>query len=345
MPCTPFADLLGRLVPTPAKPSFLDSPIPCWLRRAAVSVALICAASWANAQYPVKPITLLVPFAPGGTSDLLARKVAAALKDAGGQPVVVDNKPGAGGTIASKLVAKSRPDGYTLVMTSSATMAVAPAIYKDFDARELVPISVLVEVPFGFFARSDLPATDAPSLIALGRKDPGALRVAVSSLGSHGHLTEAIFEKTTHTKMTVVPYKGTAPAIVDLAGGHVDLIVSDISGMAAAYKGGKVKALFVTTSARLPSLPEIPTAREQGLAFESTAWFGLAAPRGTPPEVLAFIQQAIEKSLGQNAAERARLEEASLTPVFSSVADAQARLDRDASALGSTAASLNLPAN
>ena len=311
----------------------------------ATLLGVLCWTEAVYAQYPAKPISIIVPFAAGGTTDILARKVAEVLRNAGGQAVIVDNKPGAGGTIASRFVAKSRPDGYTLVMTSSATMAVAPAIYKDFNAHELTPISILVDVPFGFFARTDLAATDIKSLVALEKMDPGGIRVAVSSLGSHGHLTALMFGKATGTQFTIIPYKGTAPAMADLAGGHSDVMVNDVSGMIPSFEGGQARALFVTTPTRLPRLPTVPTAKEQGQDFESSAWFGIAAPRGTPPEVLQFIQQALVKGIAQNAAERARLVDIGLTPVFDTPEEAMTRLRRDEATLGGLAASLNLPAN
>ncbi|UVH55127.1 tripartite tricarboxylate transporter substrate binding protein [Variovorax paradoxus] len=308
-------------------------------------LGVLCMTGTAYAQYPTRPISIIVPFAAGGTTDILARKVAEVLRSAGGQAVIVDNKPGAGGTIASRFVAKSKPDGYTLVMTSSATMAVAPAVYKDFNAHELTPVSILVDVPFGFFARTDLAVTDVKSLVALAKKDPGGIRVAVSSLGSHGHLTALMFGKATGTQFTIVPYKGTAPAMADLAGGHADLMVNDVSGMIPSFEGGQARALFVTTPTRLPRLPTVPTAKEQGQDFESSAWFGIAAPRGTPPEVLQFIQQAMAKGIAQNATERARLVDIGLTPVFDTPEEAMKRLRRDEATLGGLAASLNLPSN
>ena len=232
----------------------------------------------------------MVPYAAGGPVDLSARLIAPRLQRALGQPVIVENKVGAGGNIGADAVAKSAPDGYSLVMGAIATHAINPALYKalPYDpVRDFRHIALLVQVPNVLVVNNDLPARSIADLVALAKRQPGKLDFASGSTGSTGHLAGELFKQLTGTYMVHIPYKGSAPAVSDLLAGRVALMFDNLASALPNIQSGKVRALAVTTLRRSSFLPELPTLDESGLkGFDMTTWWGLMAPAKTPQPVV-----------------------------------------------------------
>ena len=262
---------------------------------AAILVALGGAPA-AHAGWPDKPIRIVVPFAPGGSTDSVARLSAEWLARALGQPVTVENRTGASGTIAAEFVAQAPPDGHTLFMASLAQMSIVPHMGKvRYDPfKSFVPISVISTSFFALAVHPSLPAKNVQQLVALAKARPGQLVYGSSGNGSAAHLTMALFLQRAGLKMVHVPYKGVAPAIADLMGGHVPMVFGSVSEVLRYYKGGKLRVLGVSSEKRLDQMPEVPTVAEQGFPgyFVST-WNGLVAPAGTPKELLSVLYNAI----------------------------------------------------
>ena len=264
---------------------------------AAVTIlAAIGGAPTAQAGWPDKPIRIVVPFAPGGSTDSVARLSAEWLARALGQPVTVENRTGASGTIAAEFVAQAPPDGHTLFMASLAQMSIVPHMGKvRYDPfKSFVPISVISTSFFALAVHPSLPAKNVQQLVALAKARPGQLVYGSSGNGSAAHLTMALFLQRAGLKMVHVPYKGVAPAIADLMGGHVPMVFGSVSEVLRYYKGGKLRVLGVSSEKRLDQMPEVPTVAEQGFPgyFVST-WNGLVAPAGTPKELLSVLYNAI----------------------------------------------------
>jgi len=257
----------------------------------------------ASAQaWPAKTVTVIVPWPPGGPSDLAARPMAKGLQDALGQPFVIDNRGGAGGNIGTELVTKAAPDGYTLLITSSAPIVINPNIYKKmpFDpAKDLAPITNLLRVPLVLVVHPSVPAKNLQELNAyIKAKQP--FQYASSGNGTPQHLTGELFKTTTKMDMTHVPYKGSAPAITDLLGGHVPMMFDSTIAILPHIKAGKVRAIALTGAKRSAQLPDVPTFTEAGMpGFESYAWYGFFAPAKTPPDVVAKLNAAALKVMKQ----------------------------------------------
>ena len=271
-------------------------------RLAALLAALAATAAFAQ-PYPAKPIRIVVPFAPGGNVDITARLVAPGLAEALGQPVVVENKPGAGGTIGADSVAKSAPDGYTLLMGSNSTFSVAPSLYPRnpyHPIRDLAPVIMIASGPFVLVVNANSPIASARSLVARSKAQPGKLTMSSAGTGSSNHLVGELFQELTGAKFTHVPYKGSGQALTDLMGGQVDLHFDQITSAASHIQGGKLRALMVTSAKRVPMLPEIPTNAEAGYPrFEATNVTGLIAPAGTPREVIDKLNAATQKVIAK----------------------------------------------
>jgi tripartite-type tricarboxylate transporter receptor subunit TctC len=246
-------------------------------------------------DWPSRPVHLVVPYAPGGPVDLSARLIAPKLQQALGQPVVVENKPGAGGNIGADFVAKSAPDGYTLVMGAIATHAINPALYArlPYDpVRDFRHVALLVQVPNVLVINNELPARTVAELVELAKRQPGKLDFASGSTGSTGHLAGELFKQLTGTYLVHIPYKGSAPAVADLLAGRVHLMFDNLASAAPNIQAGKLRALAVTTVRRSSFLPELPTLDESGLkGFDMTTWWGLMAPAKTPQPVIDRISQ------------------------------------------------------
>lgn len=265
------------------------------------SLALVSVSCVAQAQYPNKPIKMVVPFPAGGTTDIMARAMAAELQKSFGQAVIVENKAGAGGNIGSDFVAKSAADGYTLLMGTVGTHAINVSLYPKmpYDAvKDFVPVSLVAAVPNVLTAAPTFPINSVKDLIDAAKKDPNKITFASSGSGTSIHLSGELFKQLAGVQMTHVPYKGSSAALPDLMSGQVDVMFDNAPSVMPHIKGGKLKAIAVTSSKRSPALPNVPTIAEVGLpAFEASSWFGVLAPAGTPKDIVDKLSQAIVRSL------------------------------------------------
>ena len=268
----------------------------------AVAVAFGVVAPFATGQstYPTRPVRLVVPFPAGGTTDIIARATAQKLSEAWGQQVIVDNRPGAGGNVGSELVAKSAPDGYTLLMGTVGTHAINPSLYAKMPydhVKDFVPVILVAGVPNVLVVNPELPVKSVPELIAYAKANPGKLNFASSGNGTSIHLSGELFKAMTGVQMTHVPYKGSAPALTDLVGGQVQLMFDNLPSSLAFIKAGKLRAIAVTSTARAAALPDVPTVGDFVPGFEASSWFGILAPAGTPPAIIAKINGEATKWL------------------------------------------------
>ncbi len=250
--------------------------------------------------YPNKPIRLIVPYAPGGATDIIGRTAAAELSKLLGQPIAVENRAGAGGNVGSELVARAAPDGYTMVVSPSSLHGITPFLYSKltYDPnKDLTPIIVLASLANVLVVHPSVKANSVAELIALAKAQPGKLSYASSGSGSTIHLSGEMFKQMTGVDMVHVPYKGSGPAVTDLIGGQVQLMFDNIPSALPHIKAGKLRALATTGAKRWPSLPDLPTMMESGLPnYEASAWFGLAFPAGTPKEIIARVNAEAQKA-------------------------------------------------
>jgi tripartite-type tricarboxylate transporter receptor subunit TctC len=265
------------------------------------SVLAVLAAGGQAQTYPTHPIRLVVPFPAGGTTDILAREVGQKLSVSLGQSVVIDNRPGAAGNIGSDLVAKSAPDGYTLLMCTVSTHAINPNLYAKLPydhLKDFVPVVLVASVPNVLEVTPALPVNSVADLIRLAKEKPGQINFASSGSGTSIHLSGELFKTQAGVDMTHVPYKGSAPALTDLIGGQVQVMFDNLPSSLPQIKAGKLRAIAVTSAQRAPALPDIPTIAESGLpGFEATSWFGIVAPTGTPPAIIARINADVNQWL------------------------------------------------
>ena len=271
----------------------------------AVLASLPLAAAPVLAQpYPSKPIRLVVPFPPGGPLDLAGRAIGQKLSEAWGQPVVVENKPGAGGNIGADMVAKSPADGYTLVMGALSTHAVNPHLFAKmpYDAlKDFAPVTLVAITPNVLVINPGVAAGSVPELVALAKASPGKLSFASGSNGSAGPLAGELFKTLAKVDIVHVPYKGGAPAMQDLLGGQVQFMFDNLANSMTQVKAGKLKAIAVTTAKRSTLAPELPTMSEAGVAgFDISTWYGIMAPAGTPPDVVKKLNSEIVKILASD---------------------------------------------
>ncbi|MEN3363263.1 MAG: hypothetical protein V7606_537 [Burkholderiales bacterium] len=248
------------------------------------------------AGFPNKPVTIIVPFPAGGTADVLPRIIGQKLSEKWGQPVLVENRSGAGGNIGAQAVARAAPDGYTLLATPPAPLSINQNLYKNlgYEAERFVPITVLAAVPNVLAVRGNLPASSTRDFIALAKKEGGNLTVATQGNGTTSHLTATMFSTQADVKFTFVPYKGTAPALGDLMGGNVDVFFDNISSSYRHHEAGRIKILAVASAKRSPLLPKVPTIGESGLPqFDSSTWFAVVAPAGTPADIAQKLNKDI----------------------------------------------------
>jgi tripartite-type tricarboxylate transporter receptor subunit TctC len=264
-------------------------------------VAALVVAGQAQAQvYPTRPIRILVPFAPGGSIDVLARLLAPKMAEELGQPVIVENRPGAGGRIAPEAVAKSAPDGYTILISSN-FLAVMPALYKksSFDpTRELAPLSQLITTELVLVATPKLEVNSLKEFIALAKAKPGQLNHASTGVASQLHLTMEVIKSRANIDVEQIPYKGDGPALSALLSGEVSVAILPISTVSLQVKNGRLRALAVTGTTRSSAMPEVPTIIESGLpGVDMSGWMSFFAPAGTPSAILSRVQQAAAKAL------------------------------------------------
>jgi tripartite-type tricarboxylate transporter receptor subunit TctC len=272
------------------------------LAAAALAAAGVLASGAVHAQaYPSKPVTLVIPFAAGGPTDIVGRQLALAMSKSLGQQVVVDNKPGAGGTLAAGLVAKAPADGY-MVLLHHIGMSTAPALYRKmtFDPlKDYEYVGQVVDVPMTLVAKKDFPPNDVKELIPYLKANAAKVNLANAGLGAASHLCGLLFMSAIETDLTTVPYKGTAPAMTDLQGGQVDLLCDQTTQTSELIKSGRIKAYAATTSKRLAVLPDLPTLQEGGVKnFEMNVWHGIYAPKGTPKESIDKLNASLREALG-----------------------------------------------
>ncbi|HRP21540.1 MAG TPA: tripartite tricarboxylate transporter substrate binding protein [Alicycliphilus sp.] len=267
------------------------------LRAALTALGLSVLGSVAYAGYPDKPIRLVVGFPPGQATDMIARVVAKKLQDALGQPVVVDNKPGAAGIIGSEIVAKSAPDGYTLVVGSSGTMAINPSLYSKLSyhpLKDFAPVSLLSVVPLFLAVNPSFPAQTAADLVKQAKAAPGKINYGSGGSGVTSHLTMELLKHAQGIDLTHVPYKGSPAAVTDLIGGQISTMIDTGPALLPHMRTGKLRVLAVASEKRNPAAPGVPTMAEAGLGnFVAPAWVGLSAPKGTPKEIVDALYKAL----------------------------------------------------
>jgi tripartite-type tricarboxylate transporter receptor subunit TctC len=274
-----------------------------FIKTALCAIATFAAVSGAQAQaWPAKPITWIVPFAAGGPTDALARHIAERVARELGQPIIIDNAPGAGGTVGAAKAARATPDGYSMLVGHMGYMGAAPALYKKLNydpVKDFAPVFRFPDTPLVLMVRKDHPAKDIKALVDFGKGNPDKLFISNAGVGSSSHLIAALFATSAGIKITQVPYKGAGPALVDVIGGQVDGIFDQTNTAMPQIKEGKVRPLAVTSKVRLPQFKDVPTLAETVLPnFEASTWYGIYAPKGTPQAVLDKVQQAYLKVMG-----------------------------------------------
>jgi tripartite-type tricarboxylate transporter receptor subunit TctC len=250
-------------------------------------------------DYPTKPIKWVVAYPPGGTTDILARIMGQALSERLGQQLVIDNRPGAGNNIGTEVVVNSAPDGYTILLANPAN-GINATLYKKLPfnfLRDIAPVAGITRVPNVMETNPNFPAKTVPEFIAYGKANPGKINMASSGNGTSVHLSGELFMAMTGIQMTHVPYRGANPALTDLMGGTVDVIFDNLPSSVEFIRGGKLRALAVTTDKRNAALPDVPTVADSVPGYEASAWFGIGAPKNTPPEIIAKLNKAVNDAL------------------------------------------------
>ena len=293
-----------------------------WRIAAALLVALLPVTAGAQ-SWPTKPVKMIVPFAAGGATDVVARLLAQKLTEEWGQSVVVENRAGAGGNIGGDAVAKSPPDGYTLLMASGAIVIAGPHMYKSLPydpQRDLVAITNVATGPQVIAVATSVPAKDLGELIAYAKANPKKLNYGSAGIGAQTHLAAENFAHAAGIELTHVPYKGESAALTDLMGGQIQLVTANLSAAIAFVREGKIRALAVTSRERSSALPEVPAAAEVLPGFENTGWFGLLAPTGTPKEVIEKVYRDSAK-IALSEEFRSKLAQLGMVPVANTPAD------------------------
>jgi tripartite-type tricarboxylate transporter receptor subunit TctC len=271
-------------------------------RIAAALAGLFLAAGVAAQQYPSKPIRLVVPFPPGGSTDIVARIVAQKLGTQLGQPLVIENRDGAGGTLGTAVVAKAPPDGYTLVVGTTSTHVVAPSVYQKLEydpVKDFAPVSLMAVTPYLLVVNPSVPAKSVKELVELMKAQPGKLNYASAGVGSTTHLAMEMLKGASNTSAVHVPYKGNGPAGTAVIAGQVEILFGSLPAVLPHAKSGKVRALAVGTPKRSPSLPEVPTVAESGYpGFDASLWLAIMAPAGTPGPVIERLNKEVIAAVG-----------------------------------------------
>jgi tripartite-type tricarboxylate transporter receptor subunit TctC len=291
---------------------------------AALGAAVLCMSGLAAAAFPDKPIRLIVPFPAGGAADVMARGMAQRLGQELGQQIIIDNRGGAGGTTAAEVAAKSPADGYTLFFGTMGTHAINAALYSKLrydPVKDFAPISLTHITPRVLVVGAAVPAKTVAELVALAKSKPGALSYGSAGNGSSSHMSGALFEALAGVDMLHVPYKGSSPLLVDVLAGRIDMTFDSYTVYEEHIKAGKVRALGVTSKARMGTLPQVPTIAESGLAgYDVSNWLGLFAPAGTPQDVIATLHAALGKVMASPEL-RAQLSSLGIEPAFGSPED------------------------
>jgi len=295
-------------------------------------LALLAATAALAQPYPAKPVTFIVPFSPGGGTDISARTVAAKLTAKWGHAVVVENRAGAAGILGADAVARARPDGYTLLIANVGMVSINPALYPKLPYNPdtaFAPISLICELPFVLMASPSFAPNTVKELVAYARANPEKVTFASSGQGGSPHLTAEIFQLATGTRLTHVPYKGGGPAMTDLMAGHVDLLFASVLEGSAHIKAGKLKGLAVSHARRSPALPDVPTLAEAGVkGAESGSWIALLAPAGTPAAIINKVAADVKEVVAA-ADTRDKLIAQGAVPQASTPAELQALIDAD----------------
>ncbi len=269
------------------------------LRLVALGIFLLCAGS-AAAQFPVGPVRIVVPYPPGAITDTLPRMIAEKLRAEWNQPVIIDNRPGGNGRVATEFVAKAPADGHTLLVALPDTLAIAPSLYRKigYASTDFAPVALLARQAFVVVTRQDLPVTSMTELIQMARANPGRIRMSSWGEGSAGHLALELLKSASGTDILHAPYKGAQAALTDVVGGQVDMMITGYSTAGPHVKSGRIRVLARTSATRSPLTPEIPTIAESGYpGFEVLSWYGLVAPAATPWSVIDTINRAVLKAL------------------------------------------------
>ena len=285
-----------------------------------------------NASFPDRPVTIVVPFPPGGGTDAGARLIAQKLSTRWGQSVIIDNKAGASGIVGSEYVSRAKPDGYTLLIGNIGTFSINPSLYKKmpYDPdKAFVPVSMIAELPYFLLVTPSMKANNVKEFIAFAKANPGAVTYASSGSGSGPHLAGEMFEKATGLDMMHVPYKGGGPAAADVMAGHVNMYFSTVLESIGSVKSGKLKALGASSLVRSPEMPELPTIAESGVpGFDAASWIGIAAPAGTPPALVDKIAADIKAVISEQDTKQTLIQQGA-TPMPLTPAAFKARIESD----------------
>ena len=317
----------------------IQHPLNFYRRTCIIPVALLmfsvgttsARAQSAAANYPNKPVTMIVAFPPGGGTDIVARKVAQSLNAAWNQPVIVENKGGAGGTIGTAMAVRAEPNGYTVMLATLGNMSINQHLYKmEVDpVKDLTAITNVVGVDFVLVAHPNLPVKNVQELIALAQQKPGKLNFSTSGMGGAPHLATELFMSMTQTKFTHVPYKGSGPSIADLVGGQVDFSMDSLVQCLPQIQSGRLKAIAVLGSKRSSLLPDVPTIAESGVrGYEFSNWFGLVAPAQTPPAIISKLNKDVVNVLAQPEL-RTQLEKMGATVIANTPAQFEQQIKND----------------
>ena len=284
---------------------------------------MICQTGFAQSNdYPTKPIKVVVTFPPGGSSDAIIRILSTRLNDKLGHPLVLDNRPGAGGNIGLTAVAKAAPDGYVLGVGAAGGLTANVSLYPQmpFDVtKDFAPITMLASIPFVLVGHPSVPADNLQQLIALAKSQPGKVSIGHGGNGTAMHLSTALFTQMADVKLIEVPYRGSGPAAMDTLSGQIQLSITDLAAALPHIKAGKLKAYAVTSPKRLSNLPDVPTLSESGLTgYDSTGWFGLVAPTGTPPQIIQRLHAEFTAALNDEAI-KSQMRQNGMEPVATSI--------------------------
>ena len=308
-------------------------------------VLMVASRSAVAADYPARAVTLVVPYPPGGGVDAMARVVAAKLSDALRAQFIVDNRPGAGGTIGTRAVAQAAPDGYTLLLGHTGTISINPSLYvhAGIDPRkQFAPIGLVASMPVALLANPSFPAKTVADVIALAKKDPGKLNLGTAPVGTGGYMSAEQFKADAGVDVAIIPYKGSAPAMNDLLGGHVPIAFSVLPPALGNIQAGKLRAIAVTSKKRFSLLPDVPTFDESGLpGFEAVLHYGLLAPAGTPKEIVARLSEEVRK-LVETPDVQTQIHNEGGDPLTSTPAEYAADIDREEKKWGDLVKKLGL---
>jgi tripartite-type tricarboxylate transporter receptor subunit TctC len=311
----------------------------------AVLIMLAAAGGAGAADYPARAVTLVVPYPPGGGVDAMARVVAAKLSDALHAQFIVDNRPGAGGTIGTRVVAQAAPDGYTLLLGHTGTISIDPSLYvhAGYDPRkDFAPIGLVASMPVALLANPSFPAKSIADVIAMAKEQPGKLNLGTSAIGTGGYMCAELFKTEAGINVAIIPYKGSAPVMNDLLGGHVSVAFSVLPPALGNIQAGKLRAIAVTSKTRFSGLPDVPTFDEAGMpGFEAVLHYGLLAPAGTPKEIVDKLNAELRK-LVDNPDVRKQIQNEGGDPMTSTAAEYAADIDREETKWGGLVRKLGL---